>query len=82
MGAPLFGRHALSAGRLAALGATPDFHHGLLVRDPEKACLGRVREMNNPTTEDTKERRWQVPGDYAIRIVECRSRPQGPLAQW
>src|SRR6266516_4992205 len=36
----ILGRHALSAGRLAALGATPDFHHGLLVRDPEKACLG------------------------------------------
>ncbi|PYQ94680.1 MAG: hypothetical protein DMF97_18135, partial [Acidobacteria bacterium] len=25
----IFGRRALSAGRLAALGATPDFHHGL-----------------------------------------------------
>src|SRR5437870_1261266 len=26
----ILGRRALSAGRLAALGATPDFHHGLL----------------------------------------------------
>ena len=26
----ILGRLALSAGRLAALGATPDFHHGLL----------------------------------------------------
>src|SRR5437667_832600 len=26
----MLGRRALSAGRLAALGATPDFHHGLL----------------------------------------------------
>src|SRR5213596_2194466 len=25
----MLGRRALSAGRLAALGATPDFHHGL-----------------------------------------------------
>src|SRR5437773_6730935 len=27
----ILGRRALSAGRLAALGATPDFHHGLLL---------------------------------------------------
>jgi hypothetical protein len=26
----MLGRRALSSGRLAALGATPDFHHGLL----------------------------------------------------
>src|SRR5437773_12033886 len=26
----ILGRRALSSGRLAALGATPDFHHGLL----------------------------------------------------
>src|SRR5580658_10219573 len=26
----ILGRHALPAGRLAVLGATPDFHHGLL----------------------------------------------------
>jgi hypothetical protein len=25
----ILGRHALPAGRLAVLGATPDFHHGL-----------------------------------------------------
>jgi hypothetical protein len=28
----ILGRRALSAGRLVALGATPDFHHGLLGR--------------------------------------------------
>jgi hypothetical protein len=27
----MLGRRALPAGRLARLGATPDFHHGLLV---------------------------------------------------
>ena len=34
---PVFlGRRALPAGRLARLGATPDFHHGLLeVLEPE-----------------------------------------------
>src|SRR5712691_11195482 len=30
-GAPVLGRRALPAGRLTRLGATPDFHHGLLV---------------------------------------------------
>src|SRR3989442_13064774 len=30
----ILGRHALSAGRLAALGATLDFHHGLLTLSP------------------------------------------------
>jgi len=29
----MLGRRALSAGRLAALGATLDFHHGLLEND-------------------------------------------------
>ncbi len=32
----MLGRRALSAGRLAALGATPDFHHGLLGFGPTK----------------------------------------------
>src|SRR5207249_9113154 len=31
----ILGRRALSAGRLAALGATPDFHHGLLGCRPD-----------------------------------------------
>jgi hypothetical protein len=26
----ILGRHALPGGRIAGLGATPDFHHGLL----------------------------------------------------
>src|SRR5437899_7851570 len=30
-GAPVLGRRALPAGRLARLGATPDFHHGPLI---------------------------------------------------
>src|SRR5213076_577028 len=36
----ILGRHALSAGRLAALGATLDFHHGLL-RLPDAAAQRR-----------------------------------------
>src|SRR6266496_2977838 len=37
----ILGRRALSSGRLAALGATPDFHHGLLahVITPPKLVL-------------------------------------------
>jgi len=30
----ILGRHTLPAGRLAVLGATPDFHHGLLDSEP------------------------------------------------
>jgi hypothetical protein len=33
----ILGRRALSAGRLAALGATPEFHHGLLGQAPLSA---------------------------------------------
>src|SRR5204863_7936848 len=37
-GAPVLGRRALPVGRLARLGATPDFHDGLL----SVACLHRL----------------------------------------
>ena len=33
----IFGRRALPAGRVAALGATADFHHGLLVSCPRSS---------------------------------------------
>ena len=36
----ILGRRALPAGRLARLGATPDFHHGLLGRTVSKS-VGR-----------------------------------------
>jgi hypothetical protein len=35
----ILGRRALPAGRLARLGATPDFHHGLLEPSPPRAVL-------------------------------------------
>src|SRR5881628_1324134 len=38
-GAPVLGRRALPAGRLARLGATPDFHHGLLDRSIRAECV-------------------------------------------
>ena len=37
----MIGRRALSSGRLAALGATLDFHHGLLERDLDGARISR-----------------------------------------
>src|SRR5207247_9048062 len=46
----ILGRRALSSGRLAVLGATPDFHHGLLeldddgVGDPVVQALLRLTE--------------------------------------
>src|SRR6266513_3682572 len=36
----ILGRHALSAGRLAVLGATLDLHHGLLRSGPTLCVLG------------------------------------------
>src|SRR6266852_4107004 len=39
-GAPVLGRRALPAGRLAGLGATPDFHHGLLSRANDARLKG------------------------------------------
>ena len=32
----MLGRHALPGGRIARLGATPDFHHGLLGRETDR----------------------------------------------
>src|SRR5437867_196481 len=42
-GAPALGRRALPAGRLARLGATPDFHHGLVRRDAPSDARDRDR---------------------------------------
>src|SRR6266851_6418895 len=52
-GAPVLSRRALPAGRLARLGATPDFHHGLLSPsdDPrlENSLTRRCREEDAVT---------------------------------
>src|SRR5881396_2595032 len=37
----ILGRRALSSGRLAGLGATPDFHHGLLADAAEPPAILR-----------------------------------------
>src|SRR5580704_19520941 len=44
----ILGRHALPAGRIAGLGATPDFHHGLLKmpRRSWRADAGRRLERS------------------------------------
>src|SRR5436189_3586547 len=50
-GAPVLGRRALPAGRLARLGATPDFHHGLL-----GACPRNVNTLPERSKRGTTPR--------------------------
>src|SRR6476646_8096832 len=71
----ILGRRALPAGRLARLGATSDFHHGLLPEDTP-ACEGigsrsntgrlgsTIVQQNAPTKNNTPMRykgRFQLP---------------------
>src|SRR5881396_4229411 len=51
----ILGRRALPAGRLARLGATPDFHHGLLERAAKSAVVQSLKsavgaDLKVPTT--------------------------------
>src|SRR5438046_10323372 len=48
----ILGRRALSAGRLAALGATPDFHHGLLTASAVMVLLLGVCGITAPRAAD------------------------------
>ncbi len=73
-GAPVLGRRALPPGRLAGLGATPDFHHGLLSHRERQRLWRRIATIENfwETLEETEEgavariaavaskRRWEV----------------------
>src|ERR1700676_4746097 len=43
----ILGRHALPGGRLAALGATPDFHHGLLGSQKNEAASPECEWTNS-----------------------------------
>src|SRR5712692_1478002 len=57
-GAPVLGRRALPAGRLTRLGATPDFHHGLLVvAQPQPTFRSGTRLMVQTVTVKDKEGR-------------------------
>src|SRR5207244_1128803 len=51
----ILGRHALSAGRLAALGATPDFHHGLLGIGPGVPALAQEAHLHTPKVSGMPE---------------------------
>src|SRR5436189_2753059 len=72
----ILGRRALSSGRLAALGATPDFHHGLLgliaadtVRSTADLVANEVtRLLSGATVHDraTGVVRAAQPADVAI----------------
>src|SRR5437773_1378474 len=56
----ILGRRALSSGRLAALGATPDFHHGLLEQVLE-AELHLTRNGISRTRDASERGRTEVP---------------------
>jgi uncharacterized protein len=63
----MLGRRALSAGRLAALGATPDFHDGLLadaVMKGDKAALRTLlqqhADVNAPQVDGATALHWAV----------------------
>jgi hypothetical protein len=58
----ILGRHALPAGRIAGLGATPDFHHGLLAGAVGKAVVFARRDVTIGDTE-----RWLA--DATVRDV-------------
>src|SRR6266487_978320 len=59
----ILGRRALSPGRLAALGATLDFHHGLLAHEM------RPPKMQPRSHEDTKHARKMY--SRAFFVVSC-----------
>ena len=71
----ILGRRALSAGRLARLDATPDFHHGLLSEEALAAfmrffletCLGQVRFIEQLVQPDRLRDRMLVWADEEVR---------------
>jgi hypothetical protein len=69
----ILGRRALSAGRLAALGATPDFHHGLLGghgRHHEIVLAQTPVELCAREPETLRGLRL-VPGGVAHHLLDC-----------
>src|SRR5438477_12412651 len=73
--AGILGRRALPAGRLARLGATPDFHHGLLARavtreagrlaaagEPPSTGIETVQRGGKPVWSDWARMRKLAPG--------------------
>jgi hypothetical protein len=60
----MLGRRALSSGRLAALGATPDLHHGLLV-------LTRQRLLTKD--EDPRKNEMHAGLDFLIFVCVVTS---------
>jgi hypothetical protein len=82
--ADILSRRALSAGRLAALGATPDFHHGLLDKNQFRHFASAVLEGNSATPADNSEpftsafNRWPSGLKFALYSDLCTLRADHP----
>ncbi len=67
----ILGRRALPAGRLARLGATPDFHHGLLEDNRHGSC--RILGSRLATALLGRRARPKVSKLVAVDIAACRT---------
>src|SRR5712692_9832211 len=68
----ILGRRALPPGRLAGLGATPDFHHGLLGPNLVGLGEGNVDRGGRPTIGRVDQRRT-VGLSYSTEAVRTRT---------
>src|ERR1700675_1689991 len=69
----ILGRRALPAGRLARLGATPDFHHGLLGACP--------RHMNTLLGGRLRRQETRPTLVWPSRAKRDTGRPSGPYSE-
>src|SRR5256712_9399956 len=65
----ILGRRALPAGRLARLGATPDFHHGLLTTSAKAAVVRRPASAKASAVR----RSFSEGGSFTRRRKACAS---------
>src|SRR5687768_15185389 len=70
-------RRALSAGRLARLGATRAFHHGLLSAQTVRPPRVVEAAVSEPRVDPVRD-----PGQPAVFIVGDRARHHGPGEGW
>src|SRR5437667_9455265 len=68
----MLGRRALSSGRLAALGATPDFHRGLLAQERSRANISGLYSQLP----------WRYIGPEGNRVIAVAGVPGDPLVYY
>src|SRR5439155_14146611 len=68
----MLGRRALSSGRLAALGATPDFHRGLLAQERSRANISGLYSQLP----------WRYIGPDGNRVIAVTGVPGDPLVYY